>query len=505
MINQFLRAGGVTSLKDFYNKFPTEEHFNHYVHMQQGGGIYAYQDGAQVPPRRADYMDNEEQWQTDMDAYTQGLGQPSAQKSAVATIPATAPVVTTSKPSSYGGISIVDFLNAQGKATDKGSRKKLAEALGISGYTGKAGENNKLLDMLKANPELLKDYPGSGIAKTATKAKSTGRALPVEKSNTTPPMVVVPSQQATSPYGYDSAIGERRAAPVQTAPTASVLPALPSGANSSAFGKVNLNAPSNRTNYENYTPKYTGMKPEQKGLYNKAWKTFQQQLARGENNPYIPSDIKGYYDTTEWDAALKDFKQQADPKKVWGQYATGGNYANVPQHGNPGVYSNGYSGTSSAGQYFDDGGAFIPDYSNLAPGQLPQYGYGKAMYGMGMADGGMYQEGGMPPEEAGMMEQQEAAPQQQAPDPQQVMQGIAQMLQQGAQPEQIMQQLVQMGIPQDQAQQMIQQVMQQMQGAQQEQPQPGMKRGGYVSGEELDVTPQQMEMLKQQGYKFDII
>jgi len=57
----------------------------------------------------------------------------------------------------------------------------------------------------------------------------------------------------------------------------------------------------------------------------------------------------------------------------------------------------------------------------------------------------------------------------------QLLQGVAQMLQQGAQPEQVMQQLVQMGMPQDQAVQVIQMVMQQMQGAQQ---QPAMRYGG---------------------------
>lgn len=59
---------------------------------------------------------------------------------------------------------------------------------------------------------------------------------------------------------------------------------------------------------------------------------------------------------------------------------------------------------------------------------------------------------------------------------QQLMQQVAQMLQQGAQPEQVMQQLVQMGMPQEQAQQLIQMIMQQMQGASQEQA--AMRMGG---------------------------
>jgi hypothetical protein len=170
-----------------------------------------------------------------------------------------------------------------------------------------------------------------------------------------------------------------------------------------------------------------------------------------------------------------------DSRGLVNAYGHGGYYGNVPQHGNPGTYD-GYSGTSSGGQYFGDGGSFIPEYGDSAYGQLPQYEYGKAMYGAGMAYGGAYDDGGMAPEEQAAMQQaqgqQQGPPQGGGMDPQQVMQGIAQMLQQGAQPEEIMQQLVQMGIPQEQAQQMIQQVMQQMQGGQQQEAPPQGRYGG---------------------------
>jgi len=46
-----------------------------------------------------------------------------------------------------------------------------------------------------------------------------------------------------------------------------------------------------------------------------------------------------------------------------GMYEDGGAYGNVPQHGNPGTYAGGYSGTSSGGQYFDYGGPYIPLYN----------------------------------------------------------------------------------------------------------------------------------------------
>jgi transcriptional regulator CtsR len=94
--------------------------------------------------------------------------------------------------------------------------------------------------------------------------------------------------------------------------------------------------------------------------------------------------------------------------------------------------------------------------------------------------GGYYQEGGMQPG----MEEEQGMEQQGAGQEQQMMQEVAQMLQQGADPQQVIQQLVQMGVPQDQAVQMVQAIMQQMQGST-----PQLKRGGmmyYQDGGEDD-------------------
>lgn len=103
--------------------------------------------------------------------------------------------------------------------------------------------------------------------------------------------------------------------------------------------------------------------------------------------------------------------------------------------------------------------------------------------------------GGMPEEQAAGQEQQ-----------QQLMQQVAQMLQQGAQPEQVLQQLVQMGMPQDQAQQLIQMIMQQMQGAQQ----PPMRMGGmtnqkYKKGGEYEMSQSDIQDLIKKGYKIQYL
>lgn len=209
----------------------------------------------------------------------------------------------------------------------------------------------------------------------------------------------------------------------------------------------------------------------------------------------------------------------------------------------------GGDGTYYQGNFFDDGGTYVPEYGSAAYG-LPEYNMGasfqdggsplystqgqalrnfmntvaygrdgnQSMYNVQFPEVGprRYDDGGMSPDQAAMMAQQQGQqPPQGSIDPQQVMQMVAQMLQQGAQPEQIMQQLVQQGVPQDQAQQIIQQVMQQLQGAQAPQGAPqamygmGMKYGGtnkkYKVGGEYDVNESDVKKLIAQGYKIQYI
>jgi hypothetical protein len=80
---------------------------------------------------------------------------------------------------------------------------------------------------------------------------------------------------------------------------------------------------------------------------------------------------------------------------------------------------------------------------------------------------------------------------------QQIIQAVAQMLQQGASPEQVMQQLMQKGMPKEMTQQVVQMVMQQMQGQQQgpqeEQMEPQMAYGGQM-GYGLDLGARRLWM-----------
>ena len=120
--------------------------------------------------------------------------------------------------------------------------------------------------------------------------------------------------------------------------------------------------------------------------------------------------------------------QEAPPQEMaegqgapMGRY--GGYYKHGGMHGNPGTYADGYSGTYSNGVYFNYGGTpYLPDYS--------------------MAYGGSYQAGGQTD---------------------QLVQQVAQMLQQGVDPQMIVEQLVKAKIPKTKAVKLVQAVAQQVQ------------------------------------------
>lgn len=64
------------------------------------------------------------------------------------------------QPSTYNGNSIVDYLNSIGKASDFASRKAYAAQYGISGYSGTAAQNTKLLQLMRGGtPASSQCYP----------------------------------------------------------------------------------------------------------------------------------------------------------------------------------------------------------------------------------------------------------------------------------------------------------------------------------------------------------
>lgn len=92
--------------------------------------------------------------------------------------------VKPSKPTkpATGGVSLVDYLKAQGKDASYANRAKLAKQHGIKNYKGTAKQNTKLLKKLKGgNSKPAKKYPlPSGTLKVGSrgnKVKKLQRAL----------------------------------------------------------------------------------------------------------------------------------------------------------------------------------------------------------------------------------------------------------------------------------------------------------------------------------------
>lgn len=78
---------------------------------------------------------------------------------------------STSTSSSYNGSSIVDYLKSIGQDSSFNSRKKLAQANGISNYTGTAAQNTKLLSILRGSGST-----GSSTSNTSYYKKYTGNS-----------------------------------------------------------------------------------------------------------------------------------------------------------------------------------------------------------------------------------------------------------------------------------------------------------------------------------------
>jgi hypothetical protein len=88
---------------------------------------------------------------------------PEAQNSARTITPASASTANIAPTAvapkiDYSGVSIVDLLRSTGKASDYNSRKELASKLGIEGYYGSAKQNLDLIKKITKNPAVLNDY-----------------------------------------------------------------------------------------------------------------------------------------------------------------------------------------------------------------------------------------------------------------------------------------------------------------------------------------------------------
>lgn len=607
MINQFLRAGGARNLQEFYNKFPTEEDFNHY--MAYGGGLNRFAPGGPILPGTmstaiADYQQAQAQPAAGANGLPDYLRRPQNQMesfvgpSAPAGWPTVGPI--PSNEPKYTGVSIVDMLGGKGKATDFGSRKKFAENIGITGYTGTPDQNTQFIDILNNNPNLIDQYTSVNSGGSGSSSSRKKKASAKQNTDNLP---VVPN--SSNNWGFKKtalAVGEGALGAGVGYAAYKEIKDLLGKANKGEYltGQAKAKVTAYRNEFRNRMVKEAGNNVKAQQEWFKKLPKEQQGILKNLDAMEVSGDMHLMpHGTASRDLYTRDMLNEANAEdlissnrstadalreseeeaKAFAKAKRAGNVGKVIEaekvvsKAKPGRWGEAFkvaagaakeipwikrlimakkagakleyggpsnqNDTYSAGVSYAYGGSFVPTYGEAA---LPIYNSGsQAMYGAGYAYGGptyskvtqyphqqyvpafdWMQDGGMSPEQADQMQegqpqdqmQDQQQAQQQPPSQDQIMQEVAQMLQQGVPPEQIMQQLAQMGIPQDQAQQMIQMVMQQMQGGQdqapqgqpQQAPQPGMAYGGkFEVGGEYEMNKNDVQRLLNQGYKIEYL
>jgi hypothetical protein len=78
----------------------------------------------------------------------------------------------------YSGVSIVDLLKSAGKASDYNSRKELAAKLGIDNYYGSAKQNLDLIKKVTTNAAVLDDYQSAMPSRSNASGSSSRRQAP---------------------------------------------------------------------------------------------------------------------------------------------------------------------------------------------------------------------------------------------------------------------------------------------------------------------------------------
>ena len=245
----------------------------------------------------------------------------------------------------YNGNSIVDLLAGQNKAFDMSSRKKLAASLGINNYRGTADQNHDLIQMLNSNPKALEN-----VGSETTQVKS--KKAPIIQKDVDFSVAPKTMGEAALRAGHK--------------PDYYGLPDHPYDKEYVSYINEYMSRPWLERSFGN--PDDTDFNLMIRRPYN-----FNNRYQYGNidgpilGHQFVRSEYLGheFKNTPEGDKRAKESKDKLKDhdRKVgiignWLGFEQGGAYGNVPQHAHPGVYSDGYSGTSSNGQYFDLGGFF---------------------------------------------------------------------------------------------------------------------------------------------------
>lgn len=130
-------------------------------------------------------------------------GYTAKSSSVINTIPSS---MAQTKPSTYTGSSIVDYLGSTGQANDYASRAKLAQQSGIQNYAGTAEQNTQLLNTLRGSSAPATQTTNTSAPYNQTPATGTtytGTSPVVTPPPVTPPVPPPPTGQTG--LSYDAA------------------------------------------------------------------------------------------------------------------------------------------------------------------------------------------------------------------------------------------------------------------------------------------------------------
>lgn len=102
----------------------------------------------------------------------------------------------------YTGVSITDYLNSVGQASDYASRAKLAASKGISGYAGTADQNTQLLNMLRGSGAPAPAAPQSAPQQVPQAVPQQQYAQPSYSQPSAPQNITKGSDQEARAAGY---------------------------------------------------------------------------------------------------------------------------------------------------------------------------------------------------------------------------------------------------------------------------------------------------------------
>lgn len=140
---------------------PRIEDFPDYNSYRAAMDQYTAMNGYDEYPQESDTTSQQVRWHPEWN--DEEITPQQAQMVAQAqTVQAQQPVTPTSAPiptrPSYTGPSIVDYLGMNGKASDYNTRKLIAESMGIKNYRGRDYQNTELLKKLLDNPNGIDGY-----------------------------------------------------------------------------------------------------------------------------------------------------------------------------------------------------------------------------------------------------------------------------------------------------------------------------------------------------------